>query len=176
MPQVVVHLLEAVQVEQEQAQGRLIALGPRDFGLDLALEVRVVAETGEMVEIRHQLGLAQRLPLHDHRLDEEVGLVEEVVEGGGAEVDLLAHGSGKLRLVQEQALPMVFDGARLQVQTKETEDTLALPLVGGSVILQGVRRRCELTALLMLQHRYLLENAEVRAVRVGVRRSQKPRN
>jgi hypothetical protein len=58
MSQVVVHLLEPVEVEQQQAQRRLVATGASDFGLDLALEVRVVPEPGEMVEVGHELRLS----------------------------------------------------------------------------------------------------------------------
>jgi hypothetical protein len=160
MPQAVVDVLKPSDPEQETERG-LIPLRPRDFGLDLALEVGVVPKPRQIVEVRHELGLPQLRALHDHGLREKVGLVEEIVECRGAQVDLPPLRLGKPRLVHEETLPVVFHFPRLEVETKESKDAVALPVVIRQTTVQlrdGRRRRP--FELLMPQHRHLLENTE----------------
>lgn len=112
-----------------------------------------------MVEIGHELRLAQMLPLHDQRLDQQVGLIQKVVEGRGAQVDLLPFGGGKTGLMQEKSLPVVLDFPGLEIQPEEPENAVALSSVNRRVDHSpDVDRRPQFGEWLGLQNRYLLKN------------------
>ena len=112
--------------------------------------------------------LAELLFLHDQRLYQEIGLVEEVIERGGPQVDLPALTRGKPRLVQKKPLPMVLDFSRLQVQPKEAKDPVALTFVPRDVDgVQTVRRSRNTGELLTFQHSYLRVRGITRAGRWG---------
>ena len=176
MAEGIVDELEPVQVHEEQTERRVVALGPRDLGLELALEIRVVAEPSEVVEVGHQLRLPELLSLHNQRLHQEIGLVEEVVERGGPQVDLPALGRGKPRLVQKKPLPVVLDFSRLQVQPKEAKDPVALTFVPGDVDgVHTVRRSRNTRELKMFQHSYLRVRGITHAGRLGGPAHQKLR-
>ena len=121
-----------------------------------------------MIEVGHELCLPELLSLHDQRLYQEIGLVEEVIERGGPQVDLPALSHGKPRLVQKKPLPVVLDFSRLQVQPKEAKDPVALTFVLGDVDgVHTVRRGRNTTELLMFQHSYLRVRGITRAGRLG---------
>ena len=63
VPQVVVDVLEAVEIAEQEAERGLIPLRPGHFGLDSSLlEIGgVVPEPGQIVEVGHELGLPQLL-------------------------------------------------------------------------------------------------------------------
>jgi hypothetical protein len=129
MPQAVVHVLEPVEVAQQEAERSLVPFRAGDFGLDLALEISVVPKPRKIVEVRHELGLSQLGALHDHGLREKIGLVEEVVEGGGAQIDFSPLERGEPRLMHQESLPVVLHFPRLEVEPKEPKDAVAFPFV-----------------------------------------------